>query len=248
MHLTRLKRNALDLLGARTEFECPSPQTFVVNACAAGRYVLRFGSANDDIASELRRKFCHLTASDLPKSQFGEKSTSTAELPENVAWFDQILLMDLLEQLPNPQSFMDRLRQKMARRGSEVIITASNAGSVVARAMNALARYNHSQGGALVAARRRVFTFKSLSELLERTGYEILEARGVPAPFSSAIGDNRRGRALVKLNRLLLKVSKHLFSYQICVRARPVTHARPVFSQTISTTTDLRPQMLSRVA
>ena len=136
----------------------------------------------------------------------------------------------------------------MARRGSEVIITASNAGSLVTRAMNALGRSDHSPNGALVSERRRVFTFKSLSALLEQAGYEILEAQGVPAPFSSAIGDNRRGRGLVKLNRLLLKVSKHLFAYQICLRARPVPNGRPVFQQMVSTTTDLRPPMLSQVA
>lgn len=249
MLLTSLKRNALNLLGVRTEFECPSPQTFVVNACAAGRYVLRFGSPHDDITSELRRKFCHVTASDLPNSQLEEESTSPAlELPENVAWFDQILLMDLLEQLPSPQSFMGELRRKMARRGSEVIITASNAGSLVARVMNTLNLSSHSRNETSAAGRRRVFTFKSLSALLERAGYEILEARGFPAPFPSAIGDNRRGRALVKLNRLLLRASKQLFSYQICMRARPASHARPVFQQTISTTTDLRHQVLSQVA
>lgn len=249
MLLPSLKRNALNILGARAEFECPSPQTFVVNACAAGRYVLRFGSPHDEITSELRRKFCHVTASDLPKRQFEENSTSsTLELPENVAWFDQILLMDLLEQLPNPQSFMGDLRRKMARRGSEVIITASNAGSLVTRVMNTLDQSTHSRNEALATRRRRVFTFKSLSALLERAGYEILEARGIPAPFPSAVGDNRRGRALVKLNRLLLRVSKELFSYQICVRARPASDVRPVFQQTISTTTDLRHQVLSQVA
>ena len=248
MHLTRLKRNALNLLGARTELEYPSPQTFVVNACAAGRYVLRFASPHDEITSELRRKLCHVTASDLPKSQFEERSTSSLELPENVSWFDQILLMDLLEQLPNPQSFMGQLRRKMARRGSEVIITASNAGSLVARVMSALAQRSHSRSEDLVAGRRRFFTFKSLSALLERAGYEILEAQGVPAPFESAIGDNRRGRALVKLNRLLLRVSKELFSYHICVRARPVSDSRPAFQQKISATTDLHPQALSQVA
>ena len=156
--------------------------------------------------------------------------------------------MDLLEQLPNPQGFMGELRRKMARRGSEVIITASNAGSLVTRLMNALAQYTRSRNEASASGRRRVFTFKSLSALLERAGYEISEARGVPAPFASAVGDNRRGRALLKLNRLLLKVSKEWFSYQICMRARPASDARPFIQQTISTTTDLRPQVLSQVA
>ena len=249
MHLTRLKRNTLNLLRARTEFECTSPRTFVVNACAAGRYVLRLGSPHDDITSELRRKFCHVTASDLPKNRFGERSTyTTLELPVNVAWFDQILLVDLLDQLPDPHTFMSELRRKMARRGSEVIITASNAGSLVTRVMNTLSKYSHNRNDFSAAERLRVFTFKSLSAMLVRAGYEVLEARGFPAPFPSAIGDNRRSRALVKLNRILLRLSKQLFSHQICMRTRPVCDARPVLQQTTSTTTDLRPPVLSQVA
>lgn len=249
MHLTMLKRYAVSLLGARSEFECPTAETFVVNACAAGRHVLRFGSDHDNAASELSRKFCHVTTSDFGMGRLGARSTFfLSELPENVAWFDQVVLMDLLEHLPNPQGFMDKLRRKMARRGSEVIITASNAGSLVTRIAKAFAKHGHAQFRGLAAGRRRSFTFKSLSVLVERAGYEILEASGVPMPLLSTVGDNLRGRGLVKLNGLLVKVSKHLFSYQICMRVRPVSDARPALQQTMSNTTNLRPQLLRRVA
>ncbi len=250
MHLTKLiqrnRSNSVDVRGGKSPF--PTAQTFAVDACAAGRYVLQFGSGHADVTAQLKRKLCHVTAIDLDGTTRRKKSKSfisAPRLPENVAWFDQILLMDLIDHLPDPESFMDALRQKMARRGSEVIIAASNIGSLATRLLLRLGRFKYSKDN---IARLRSVTFNSLRQLLEQTGYEVVEERGLPAPFPSAVGDNRWGRGLVKVNQLLLKVSKHFFSHKICVRARPLTQARPLPERAISESVPLHPQVLSRVA
>ena len=49
---------------------------------------------------------------------------------------------------------------------------------------------------------------------------------GLPAPFPLALGDNWLSRALLRLNGLLIKVSKGLFSYQIAM----VVSVRPTLS------------------
>ncbi|HEV2045520.1 MAG TPA: methyltransferase domain-containing protein [Chthoniobacterales bacterium] len=221
-------------------------KTFAVDACAAGRYVLQFGSGNADVTAQLKRKLCHVTAIGLDGSARRRKSKSfisAPRLPENVAWFDQILLMDLIEHLRDPKRFMAYLRRKMARRGSEVIITASNIGSFATRLLRRLGGVSNGE-----ITRPRAVTFKSLWALLEQTGYEVVETRGLPAPFQLAIGDNRWSRALVKANQLLLTISKHFFSHQICIRARPLREARSLAEQPISESVPLQPQVLSRVA
>lgn len=250
MHLTRLfQRNSshhAEIRGNKSPF--PTAQSFAVDACAAGRYVLKFGSDKADITAQLKRKLCHVTAVDLdgsPRQRSSKPFISAPRLPENVAWFDQILLMELIEHLRNPERFMNKLRRKMARRGSEVIIAASNVSSLATRLLFRLGSFKHSSGE---ITRPRSVTFKSLRALLEQTGYEVVETRGLPAPFPLVLGDNRWSRALVTANQLLLKVSKHFFSHKICIRARPLRQARSLPEQTISESVPLHPQVLSRVA
>jgi hypothetical protein len=84
--------------------------------------------------------------------------------------------------------------------------------------------------------------------LLEQAGYEILEARGVPAPFPLAIGTNFWSKALLQINGTLLKLSKSLFAYQVCIRARALPDSRHLLTETISGSAALRSQFLDRVA
>ena len=156
--------------------------------------------------------------------------------------------MDLIEHLHDPENFMDALRQETDGRRPEVIITSANVAFFVTRFMLALGQFNYSRKGILGIGHRRLFTFKSLSALLEQAGYEILEARGVPAPFPLALGPDFWSRALLKVNQLLLKISKGLFAYQVCVRARALPDSRHLLSETISGSAKLRSQLLDRVA
>lgn len=250
MHLTKLEQNGRDHVDLGSRLRCSTPETFAVEACAPGRYVLQFGTRRD-VAAELKRKLCHVTAVAVAATQYrgGSKSSALApRLPENVGWFDEILLMDLIEHLPDPKTFMKKLRKKMARRGSEVIITVANVACCVSRIARVFLRSDLHRENILAFRDQRSFTFKSLRALLEAAGYEIVEARGLPMPFPLTIGKSRWSSALLRLNQLLLKISKHLFSYEICIRARPVPAAHALPRQTTSATVSLRPRLLGRVA
>lgn len=232
----------------------PSSQTFAVNACVPGRHVLQLGIGHTNVAEELKRKSCRVTAVDFATNELTESSANgmsaapLPRLPSNLAQFDQILLMDLVEHLNDPENFMDQLRQKTASRRPEVIITAANVAFFVTRIMLALGQFNYSRKGILGLGHRRLFTFCSLRSLLEQAGYQVVEARGVPAPFPLALGANLRSRVLLALNGLLLKISKTLFAYQICIRARALPDARHLLKETISGSAALSAEMLGRVA
>jgi methyltransferase family protein len=236
---------------ARAEFS--SAQTFAVNACAPGRHVLYLGIGAAKLSGELKRKLCHVKAITLPDDEAAVKSRNhglvpAPHLPKNVRWFDQILLMDLIEHLHDPETFLKGLRTRMARGGSEVIITAANAAFVMRRMLLALSSRNEIRKGNFNINHRRAFTFKSMRALLERAGYEVMEASGVPAPFPVGRGRNRWTRALPKLNRLLLKIAKQSFAYEICIRARPVRAGSHSFEQTIADDFVSRSRTLRRVA
>ena len=86
----------------------------------------------------------------------------------------------------------------------------------------------------------RLFTFHSLRELFDQTGYQVLEVRGIPAPFPKAVGDNALGRVLVALNRALISICRGLFSYQILVRARALPTVPALLVETIDTSAELK--------
>jgi hypothetical protein len=64
-----------------------------------------------------------------------------------------------------------------------------------------------------------------------QAGFEVLETRGVPAPYPLAIGDNFFSRALIALNGVLIRLSRGLFSYQIFMRVK----ARPSLELLLAT-------------
>ena len=229
----------------------PSSQTFAVESCGAGKNVLQLGIGHANVAAELERRECRVTAIDFSASELDSNAACVAvnpNLPANLSEYDQILLMDLVEHLHDPENFMDALRKQTAGRRPEVIITSANVAFFVTRLMLAFGQFNYSRKGILGIGHRRLFTFKSLRALLEQAGYEILEARGVPAPFPLAIGTNFWSKALLRINGMLLKLWKSLFAYQVCIRARALPDSRHLLTETISGSAALRSQFLDRVA
>jgi hypothetical protein len=60
-----------------------------------------------------------------------------------------------------------------------------------------------------------------LRALFEQGGFRILETRGIPAPFPLALGNSWLARLLLRLNRILIHLSKGLFSYQMIMVVKP---------------------------
>jgi glycosyltransferase involved in cell wall biosynthesis len=231
----------------------PSSQSFAVESCVPGKNVLQLGIGHANVAAELKRRVCRVTAIDFAANELVESSdticpATNPTLPADLPAYDQILLMDLVEHLHDPENFMEVLRKQTASRRPEVIITTANVAFFVTRIMLAFGQFNYSRKGILGIGHRRLFTFKSLRALLEQTGYEILEARGVPAPYPLAIGVNLWSRALLRVNQFALRISQGLFAYQICIRARALPDSRHLLKETVSGSAKLRSQLLDRVA
>lgn len=250
-------RHKFELVRARTrrgnKSEFSSAETFAVNACAPGRHVLHLGIGHAKLSAELKRKLCHVRTITPHGHETAPKSRKhglvpAPHLPKNVRWFDQILLMDLVEQLHDPESFLEGLRRRMARSGSEVIITAANSAFVMKRLLLALSPRSQIRQDIPNRNHRRHFTFKSMRGLLERAGFEVVEASGVPAPFPVVRGQSQWTRALLKVNRLLLKIAKQPFAYEICIRARPAHSGSDSVHQTIAGDFVSRSRSLRRVA
>jgi hypothetical protein len=82
-------------------------------------------------------------------------------------------------------------------------------------------QFNYGKRGILDITHSRLFTFASLRTLFEQGGFRVIETRGLPAPFPLALGGGGLARTLLCLNRLLIRISKGLFSYQVFMVLQP---------------------------
>src|SRR5438045_9668610 len=119
-----------------------------------------------------------------------------------------MMMLDIIEHLKQPEQFMDELRFAAVCKRPEVIITTANIGFCVTRLMLFFGQFNYGRKGILDATHIRLFTFRSLKALLEQSGYNILEVRGIPAPFPTAIGNNYVSRLVVQFSQALICISQ----------------------------------------
>jgi glycosyltransferase involved in cell wall biosynthesis len=224
-----------------------SSHTAAIEAARPGNRVLDVGCGQGYIAREMAAKGCRVTGMDqyVPEGaptgiDFIRWNLDRPEFPVNVSAFDQIMMLDIIEHLKQPEKFMDELRFAAVCKRPEVIITTANIGFFVTRLMLFFGQFNYGRKGILDSTHTRLFTFRSLRALLEQSGYNILETRGIPAPFPKAIGNNALSRFFLRLNQTLIRVSKGFFSYQIFVRAvaKPTVHN--LLGETIESSDRLR--------
>jgi glycosyltransferase involved in cell wall biosynthesis len=202
--------NLHDLYRATWGFE--SPQTLTRERVRPGTKVLAVGRASAHLAPALRDKGCEVT---------GLETDLNDGFPLAAGAFDYILLLDVIEHARSPEAVVDAVRRSAGAHGAEVLVSTANVAFVIPRLMLLLGYFHYSARGILDVTHTRLFTFRTLADLFEQAGYRIEEVRGVPAPFPLAFGDRPMARALMTVNRWLIRLSRSLFAYQIFMVVRP---------------------------
>ncbi|MHA3772250.1 glycosyltransferase [Verrucomicrobiota bacterium sgz303538] len=225
----------------------PSSHTMAINAVMPGATVLDVGCGQGYVAAEMLSKAKrvvgvdqYVRGSEDPRVEFKRWDIDNREFPVDVSEFDQVFLLDIIEHLHDPEVFMEQLREAAIRKRPEIVLTTANVAFFITRFMLFLGQFNYGRKGILDRTHTRLFTFKSLKELFDQTGYKVLEVRGIPAPFPKAVGNNVLGRALVAINQALISISPGLFSYQIFVRAKALPTVPHLLSETITSSEELR--------
>jgi glycosyltransferase involved in cell wall biosynthesis len=147
---------------------------------------------------------------------------NTEDLPVNVADYDYILMLDILEHFLKPEEFIEKMNY--ACRFSpklKIIASTGNIAFFLIRLMLLAGQFNYGKRGILDLTHTRLFTFKTFRKLFEQAGFDVIWFKGIPAPFVLAFGDNSGSRFLMWLNQLLIWLCPSLFSYQIYLIAKP---------------------------
>ena len=180
-----------------------------LDAVPAGARVLDVGCGPGAFARELVRKGCRVSGMDRYEPEPGHAFEAFFRWDEHKEPFqadlrdyDFILLLDIIEHLTEPESFLENLRVRASRVGKRprLVITSGNVVFWVLRVQALLGNFNYGKRGILDLTHTRLYSFASLRKLLEQCGYAVEKVDGVPAPFPKALGLNAVSRSLLWIN------------------------------------------------
>jgi 2-polyprenyl-3-methyl-5-hydroxy-6-metoxy-1,4-benzoquinol methylase len=207
----------------------PSPHSMAFDRIPPESRVLDIGCAGGYLGAHLAtNKHCAVDGIDAcpvtePALRLFRLQDLNAGLPPlGYRGYDYVVMLDVIEHLAKPESFLDQLRAALSENpGTEVLISTANVGFFVTRLMLLFGQFNYGRRGILDLTHTRLFTFSSFERTIEQAGFYILERVGVPGPYPLALGDTALSRMLIRINQFLIPISRGLFSYQIFLRLKP---------------------------
>ncbi|MGV3622194.1 MAG: bifunctional glycosyltransferase/class I SAM-dependent methyltransferase [Archangium sp.] len=225
LYQRRFDKTGVDNAHYELKLGYPSSHQYALDAVPGGESVLDIGGGPGGIAQAFKNKHCKVAVVDQfePRNADPDVKVFVRDLDEgldvDVSGYRYLLLLDVIEHLKNPEAFIEGLRRQFTFEPKTLVLTTPNIAFAVQRLMLLAGQFNYGKAGILDRTHTRLFTFRSIEQLLKDAGFRVKEVRGVPAPFPRAVGDNVLGRGLTQLNAAAIRVSKTLFSYQIMIVA-----------------------------
>jgi len=212
------------------KLDVPSLHSAVLELVPAGVRVLDLGCAGGSVGAALRRRGCHVTGDDRVAPDPGIELDRfvlydlNRGLPRiDFCEYDYVLLLDVIEHLTSPEGFVEELRGALRLSPSTTLLVSTvNIGFIINRMMLLLGQFNYGRRGILDLTHARLFTFASFRRLFQQGGFRIRTDRGMPGPFQLMFGDGSISRALVALNKTLIRIGRGLFSYQMLLVVEPL--------------------------
>ena len=137
--------------------------------------------------------------------------------------FDKVLMLDVLQQLPNPEQVL-REALPLLKSNGQLIVSLPNIANITVRTTLAVGRFKYSDRGILDQRHLRFFTRRTARKLLEDCGYGVVSERASVMPLEFVL-DLAPKNALMKLLNgslaVLTSLLPNLFGYQWILVAKP---------------------------
>lgn len=220
-----------------------SSHSFAINEVVPGARVLDIGDMPSHVARALKAKGCEVHGMDrFPPADpavfasFTQGDLAPIDDPDRLPQgpFDAVLLLDVIEHMPEPERTMDMLWRYCTRYDTPLILTTPNIAFFSMRLMLLCGWFQYGKAGILDRTHTRLFTFRSARHLVSYAGFRIVRSDGIPAPFPLALADAAWAARLLRINRFLIRLSRGLFSYQIAMVLHPRPDVAQVFEETVN--------------
>lgn len=142
--------------------------------------------------------------------------------------FDKILLLDVIEHLPDPESLLRDCRA-LLRPGGQLIVSVPNVANISVRLMLLIGKFEYMARGILDRTHLRFFTRRTIQKTLEEQGYSLIRHRMTVIPLEVIAALSPRNPIIRLMHAtliLLTKIFPGLFGYQSFITAAPSASAR----------------------
>jgi hypothetical protein len=237
--------SALDNQHYRAKFDFPSSHSFALERVQRADSLLILGSGPAELVGPFAEKATATVALDVHLDPaLGDVCDRAIEADldsfdvggiEHEPRLTRVLALDIVEHLRSPEDLLRRLREAVNLQEAQFVFTTANVGFLPIRVMLLLGQFNYGKSGILDQTHTRLFTFASFTRLFEETGFEVIERRGIPAPFPLALGRmSRLARLLLRIHGFLVRIWPGGFAYQIMVVARPLPTVRYLLGRAVT--------------
>ena len=151
--------------------------------------------------------------------RFYQADVEVFEFPER-AEYDLIIFADVLEHLPDPARVLRRCVASL-KPDCKIIISVPNVANIFVRLSLLFGRFEYGDRGILDRGHLRFFTRKSLTRLLQESGFNVRQVVATPIPVQLVwpVTDRQFFAPLHYCHYLLVRLWKSLLAYQFVVQA-----------------------------
>ena len=219
---------------------------------ARGARVVELGAGQGDVGAHLAGRGARVVAADLrrPAREFAHPFLEldldrdfAAPLAQALGdRADQVVALDVLEHLAEPEHGVAQI-QELLRPGGVLFASTGNIAFAPLRLTLLAGRFNYGKKGILDLTHSRLFTVRSFTRLLERSGFRVRAVHGFGPPIQDMVGEAWYWIALDRTAAWLARVWPGLFGYQFAVEAERLDDVADLLERTLETGRDwVRPQ------
>jgi 2-polyprenyl-3-methyl-5-hydroxy-6-metoxy-1,4-benzoquinol methylase len=191
-----------------------SSHSIVARLVGSNQDVLDVGCGEGFFAAALAREGNRVTGVDIipaPRHRDAFSRYVCADLKSGLeplsaalgsAGFDKILLLDVVQQLPDPEPLLRAMASRLTS-NARAIVSLANVANLSARLALLFGRFEYSDRGILDRSHLRFFTRSSARALLRRCGLEVVSERASVMPLEFVLDLSPDNLVMRATNRVL---------------------------------------------